>query len=627
MANIIFEKIKIHNFLSFGDAELDFRNKGYVLVSGTNKNPRDGAISNGSGKSSIWSAISWALTGETIQGLSTNICNINMPNEGCWVELTFKIMEDEYKITRYKDFGGKKGSDLKIFINKEDKSGDGVRKSEALLAQYIPDLTSSLIGSVIILGQGLPHRFTNNTPSGRKEVLEKLSKSDFMIEDIKSRISKRSKELAEVKRTLEDDLLTVTTEQKVFMSEKDKETNKLLAYAVMPNFDEEINNNEVKINKIEKEIEEIEKIILEITSEQESANSKLFQLSTKKSSELDAIKDVYNDKLLTIKNIISELESDKKHLLAEITKYDNIKDVCPTCGQKIPGVCKHDTTSLKLELETILKEQTTNQTQIDTLTKTYNADISTINTKYVNDEDEIKATLVSLKNKKTEQTSLLNSKTTEKSSLFSSVLQLKNNKSTFESNKKKIEDTIKSINDTLISIDNKILYINKESEILNSHILAVDKMNTLVKRDFRGFLLTHVIDFINIKAKEYCSYVFETDEIEFKLDGNSIDISYCGKDYENLSGGEKQKVDLIIQFSIRDMLCQYLNFSSNILVLDEITDNLDSKGSEKIVNFISNKLTDIESVFIITHHTELLKGLFESEIHVEKDENGVSKIK
>ena len=627
MANIIFEKIKIHNFLSFGDAELDFRNKGYVLVSGTNKNPRDGAISNGSGKSSIWSAISWALTGETIQGLSTNICNINMLNEGCWVELTFKIMEDEYKITRYKDFGGKKGSDLKIFINKEDKSGDGVRKSEALLAQYIPDLTSSLIGSVIILGQGLPHRFTNNTPSGRKEVLEKLSKSDFMIEDIKSRISKRSKELAEVKRTLEDDLLTVTTEQKVFMSEKDKETNKLLAYAVMPNFDEEINNNEVKINKIEKEIEEIEKIILEITSEQESANSKLFQLSTKKSSELDTIKDVYNDKLLTIKNIISELESDKKHLLAEIAKYDNIKDVCPTCGQKIPGVCKHDTTSLKLELETILKEQATNQTQIDTLTKTYNADISTINTKYVNDEDEIKATLVSLKNKRAEQTSLLNSKITEKSSLFSSVLQLKNNKSTFESNKKKIEDTIKSINDTLISIDNKILYINKESETLNSHILAVDKMNTLVKRDFRGFLLTHVIDFINIKAKEYCSYVFETDEIEFKLDGNSIDISYCGKDYENLSGGEKQKVDLIIQFSIRDMLCQYLNFSSNILVLDEITDNLDSKGSEKIVNFISNKLTDIESVFIITHHTELLKGLFESEIHVEKDENGVSKIK
>ena len=91
---------------------------------------------------------------------------------------------------------GKKGGDLKIVINNEDRSGDGLRKSEALLAEYLPDVTSSLLGSVIILGQGLPHRFTNNTPAGRKEVLEKLSKSDFMIEDIKARISKRSTELA-----------------------------------------------------------------------------------------------------------------------------------------------------------------------------------------------------------------------------------------------------------------------------------------------------------------------------------------------------------------------------------------------------------------------------------------------
>ena len=149
----------------------------------------------------------------------------------------------------------------------------------------------------------------------------------------------------------------------------------------------------------------------------------------------------------------------------------------------------------------------------------------------------------------------------------------------------------------------------------------------MLKRDFRGFLLTNVIDFINIKAKEYCSFVFDTDEIEFKLDGNNIDIKYCEKDYENLSGGEKQKVDLIVQFSIRDMLSQYLDFSSNILVLDEITDNLDAKGSDKIINLISNKLIDVESVFIITHHTELLQGLFDTEIQVEKDKNGVSRIK
>ena len=49
----------------------------------------------------------------------------------------------------------------------------------------------------MILGQGMPNKFTNNTPSGRKELLEKLSKSDFMIEDIKNKLSARKNELSE----------------------------------------------------------------------------------------------------------------------------------------------------------------------------------------------------------------------------------------------------------------------------------------------------------------------------------------------------------------------------------------------------------------------------------------------
>ena len=61
--NIQFNKVKIHHFLSFGDAEIDLRDRGYCLVSGVNRNPKDAAKSNGSGKSTIWSAISYALTG------------------------------------------------------------------------------------------------------------------------------------------------------------------------------------------------------------------------------------------------------------------------------------------------------------------------------------------------------------------------------------------------------------------------------------------------------------------------------------------------------------------------------------------------------------------------------------
>ena len=96
---------------------------------------------------------------------------------------------------------------LQITINGEDKSGKGVRESEKLLAEYLPELNSDLIKNSIIIGQGMPCKFSSYTPSGRKEILEKLSKSDFMIDDLKQRISDRQKVLNDTSRACQDELL------------------------------------------------------------------------------------------------------------------------------------------------------------------------------------------------------------------------------------------------------------------------------------------------------------------------------------------------------------------------------------------------------------------------------------
>ena len=111
-----------------------------------------------------------------------------------------------------------------------------------------------------------------------------------------------------------------------------------------------------------------------------------------------------------------------------------------------------------------------------------------------------------------------------------------------------------------------------------------------------------------------------------KLDGNNIFIGYCNKAYEVLSGGEKQKVDLIVQFAIRDMMSQFLNFTSNIIVLDEIFDNLDYIGCQRVLDLISNKLNDLDSIFIITHHENELDIPVDKTITIIKDINGVSKL-
>ena len=124
---------------------------------------------------------------------------------------------------------------------------------------------------------------------------------------------------------------------------------------------------------------------------------------------------------------------------------------------------------------------------------------------------------------------------------------------------------------------------------------------------------------------------FEVAESEFGEEADRIlelvSLTHKKDHYASvLSGGEKQKIDIIIQFAIRDMLCKFSNFSSNIIVLDEIFDNLDNIGCDKVLNLITTKLTDIESIYIITHHTDI-EIPFDNILTIVKENNGISRLK
>ena len=183
-----------------------------------------------------------------------------------------------------------------------------------------------------------------------------------------------------------------------------------------------------------------------------------------------------------------------------------------------------------------------------------------------------------------------------------------------------------SICDQLNEIEKEILYYTHEQDPLNRRSEIISKMNTILSRDFRGYLLTNVINYISDRAKFYSMQVFGNDNIGFQLAGNAIEISFDNKEYSNLSGGEKQRVDLIIQLSIRDMLCKFMGFSSNIIVLDEFIDGLDAKGCEQILGLIANNLTDVGTVYIITHHSSVAIPT-DDEIIVVKDSNKISRIR
>ena len=96
--------------------------------------------------------------------------------------------------------------------------------------------------------------------------------------------------------------------------------------------------------------------------------------------------------------------------------------------------------------------------------------------------------------------------------------------------------------------------------------------------------------------------------------------------FDSLSGGEKQRIDLILQFAIRDMLNAYLGIQANILVLDEITDFLDKQSCGAIMSLVAKELAAVESVFIISHRAADLGLPIDSEIMIIKNENGISEV-
>ena len=97
---IQFKKIILHNFGSYGHAELDLQNKGFCLVSGENNCTKDNAQSNGSGKTALFSAICYAITGETVSGVKSNLKNINVDELDCYVQLDFTYNRDMYSLIR-----------------------------------------------------------------------------------------------------------------------------------------------------------------------------------------------------------------------------------------------------------------------------------------------------------------------------------------------------------------------------------------------------------------------------------------------------------------------------------------------------------------------------------------------
>jgi DNA repair exonuclease SbcCD ATPase subunit len=618
---IQFKKVILHNFGSYGHVELELQNRGFCLVSGQNNYVKDNAMSNGSGKSFLWSAICYALTGETIGGIKTNLKNINTEEQDSFVQLDFMHQKDLYSICRIVA----PKSDLKIFRNDIDLSGKGIRESDKKLQELLPELSKDLIASTIIIGQGMPNKFSSFSPSGRKDLLERLTKSDFMIEDLKTRIAARQLELSSKIREFEDSLLANRTQLNGYVTQLEKlKVN--IEQQQRPDFDTLLENQKAKLQDSETKIAVLLENINTIESQLDTLNSKLIEVNAEKTKvgneELSAYTAAYTD--LNSKKV--KLEVEISTLNKEISKLKAITDTCPTCGQRLPNVHKPDTSALEIALQT-------NQAELSLV----QADIQKCNAQHTEYQAQIAAAfkeeLTSTTNALTElKTRLQDNKNKhhvyatnleQERAVYNKLLYDKQNWNNYI---QKQQTDIAALETEVSRLTNLISITSIAKDDFDQHLAVVKKMDQLTKRDFRGYLLTNIISYIDQKAKKYCETVFGTKELSLEINGNALDITYCGKMFDGLSGGEKQRVDLILQLAIRDLLNSYLGLSANILVLDEITDFLDKKSCRAVMRLLEKELNTVESVFIISHHAEELEIPVDSEIKVIKNESGISEL-
>lgn len=621
---ITFNSIRLNNFMSFGDEFIQLDNLGYVLVSGKNECPDDASLSNGSGKSSIWEGIVWALTGETIRG-HKSVVNL-FGNDGAVVTLDFDVDENHYTIQRSKDHSKLKSS-LAVVVNGQDISGKGIRDSESILKQHLPDLTSSLISSVIILGQGLPQRFSNNTPSGRKQVLEELSKSDFMIDDLKQRVSDRKSILNNSLNETEKNILTISTKRDMLLRQKsdlEKELEKLCATNTAA-LRTECQNIQTEISTIENEGREL---LLDIDDEKrlvDSLKEAFYAKRTESATQVSQINSKYADQVTSISVDVATVGNDILTAKKELSRLRSIKDVCPTCGQKLVGVTKPDTTELEAKIEELERKSCLLKEQKSTIDADKKAELEQNDRIFAQElnslNEKIRGVENCLKEKECRKKQLNNNKET----LSKQLLSLQHTIETVDTDINTLKSKISSLTEEIGIVDSEVLYYNNEQENTKAHVVTINKIETIIKRDFRGCLLKNVIDFIDARAKKYAQVVFNNNLLEFKQEGNNISISFDNKEYESLSGGEQKKLDVIIQLAIRDMLCHLINFSSNILVCDEIFDALDVTGCQKVLDLISSDLDDISSVFIVTHRDNLCIPC-DNEITVIKDADKISHV-
>lgn len=563
---IVFKKVKYKNFLSTGNkfTEIDLAKNKSTLIVGQN----------GSGKSTILDAISFSLFGKPHRNINKPQLVNSINKKDCVVEVHFSVNNIDYKVIRGIKPGFFEIWKGDVMLNQTSHA----REYQKILEQNILKLNHKSFHQVVVLGSSSFIPFMQLASHHRRDVIE-----DILDIGVFSKMSQIMKERVSIlrERIKDNDFELEVSKNKI---ESHKKYIRDLTSLSQTN----INKKKESIDKIKSQIEKLQNQNADLLKEIENIKPEATEQYNK-----------LHDKRQDLLNFNHRFGNQHTQISKDLAFFKD-NDECPTCSQAIDYNFKeHKIDKLESKLNEVSdaiigvrKEAGSVEDSLREITKTL---------------DEM----------------------TEKQNVINSNIK------SINSEQDRINDLQQDIDDTSTK---DIKNANEELKDLESRHLELNetKFKYWEERDYQNIVLEMLKD-TGIKTKIIKQYLpvinkFTNEYLQildffvhFNLDESFQEtIRSRHRDaftYDSFSEGEKQRIDLALLFTWRQIAKMKNSISTNLLILDETFDSsLDHDGIDNLLKILDS-LEDNTNTFVISHKGEVLDGRFKAKIEFQKHKN------
>jgi DNA repair exonuclease SbcCD ATPase subunit len=561
------KEITVKNFMSVGNQAqaIDFSNKSLVLVIGENMDlgGDDAGARNGTGKTTIINALSYAFFGEAL----TNIRKDNLVNKtnekGMMVSVKFIKNNVTYTIER-----GRKPQIFRFYAddieqNSQSNEAQGENRETQIEINKLLGMTLAMFKNIVALNT-YTQPFLSTKQSEQREIIEQLlgitllsQKADILKEKMKS----TKTELTEEKIRLD---AISTSNEKI---QESIESLKIRSSAWITQKMQDIQNFREAIAELEK-----------VDSEKEIEKHKKLQKHNEMQTALQNLmkeKAYHEDSLTKAESAVEKTEKDLE--FAEAAK-------CPTCEQSL-----HDD-----KHEHLVGKLKTNLTESRDYSDKLRSDLAKIQQAIdeIGDLGQVPDTY------------------------YDTIDEAYNHKGTLQDLKRQLEQTenkqdpyAEQIQDMKESAIQKIDFEKANSlEDLLRHQEFLYKLLTAKDSFIRTRIIEQNLTYLNQRLAFFLGKVKLPHTVTFQPD-LTVTIEELGRelDFDNLSRGERNRLILSLSWAFRDVW-ESLYQQINLLFIDELVDaGMDISGVESSMAVLKDMArTQQKNIFLISHKDELV---------------------